>query len=328
MSFVAILIALLLEQVRPLTRTNPIHLFLRGWARWVARNFDAGRPQHGWLAWAVAVVGPSAVTALVYWLLAETIGWPIAAVWNIFVLYITLGFRQFSHHFTEIRSALEAGDGERAGQLFANWQQFEIGDTPKAEVVRAVIEYSVIAAHRHVFGVLACFSVFAALGLGPAGAVLYRLSEFVSRYWRYKNRPDWQPLSGALQDVAARAWHAADWLPARITAVGFAVVGSFEEAVQSWRTQEQVGPGDNDGVILAATAGAVNLRIGHCAAELRSVVRRSFMDSVTGDGFPGDGLPGQEPEVGHLRIIVGLVWRTVVMWMILLALLTLARLLG
>ena len=50
--------------------------------------------------------------------------------------------------------------------------------------MRHVIEYSVLAAHRHVFGVLAWFSVLAALGLGPAGAVLYRLSEFVSRYWR------------------------------------------------------------------------------------------------------------------------------------------------
>jgi adenosylcobinamide-phosphate synthase len=36
----------------------------------------------------------------------------------------------------------------------------------------------------------------------------------------------------------------------------------------------------------------------------------------------------QEPELAHLRSIVGLVWRSVVLWMVLLALLTLARLLG
>ena len=41
-----------------------------------------------------------------------------------------------------------------------------------------------------------------------------------------------------------------------------------------------------------------------------------------------DSTPGREPEVGHLRSVVGLVWRSVVVWMLLLALLTLARLLG
>ncbi len=41
-----------------------------------------------------------------------------------------------------------------------------------------------------------------------------------------------------------------------------------------------------------------------------------------------ESTPGREAEVGHLRSVVGLVWRAVVLWMVLLALLTLARLLG
>ena len=41
-----------------------------------------------------------------------------------------------------------------------------------------------------------------------------------------------------------------------------------------------------------------------------------------------ESTPGREAEVAHLRSIVGLVWRSVVLWMVLLALLTLARLLG
>ena len=40
------------------------------------------------------------------------------------------------------------------------------------------------------------------------------------------------------------------------------------------------------------------------------------------------GFAGREAEIGHLRSIVGLVWRSVVLWMVLLALLTLANLLG
>ena len=328
MSFIAIFVALLLEQARPLARINPIHSILRSWVRWTGRNFDAGRTRHGWLTWGIAVLTPAVSVTAIYWLLVQTIGWAAAVLWNIVVLYITVGFRQFSHHFTEIRDALEAGDEERARELLASWQQVEASGLPKSEIVRQVVEYSVVAAHRHVFGVLAWFSVFSALGLGPAGAVFYRLGEFVPRYWQHKNEALLQPVSAASRDVATGAWRVIDWLPARITALAFAVVGSFEEAIESWRNYEQQEPRDNDGVILAATAGAINLRLGSVP------IHAGYAEPATPMGDPADtsgrsGIsPGAEPEVGHLRTVVGLVWRTVVMWMILLALLTLARLLG
>jgi len=38
--------------------------------------------------------------------------------------------------------------------------------------------------------------------------------------------------------------------------------------------------------------------------------------------------PGMPPVLGHLRSVVGLVWRSVVLWMLLLALLSLANLIG
>jgi adenosylcobinamide-phosphate synthase len=214
--------------------------------------------------------------------------------------------------------------------LLAQWQQVDVGDLPRSEIVRHVIEYSVLAAHRHVFGVLAWFSVLAAFGLGPAGAILYRMSEFVSRYWRDRNDVQAQPASAALQSVAARAWSAIDWLPARITALAFAVVGSFEEAIDCWRNHAQRFPNDNDGVILAATSGAVNVRLGGEALKSAFVPNASqgFRSSGAETIDDSESTPGREAEVGHLRSIVGLVWRSVVLWMVLLALLTLARLLG
>jgi adenosylcobinamide-phosphate synthase len=331
MSFFAILFALLIEQVRPLARHNAIHAGLRAWARWVSRNFDAGKAHHGWVAWTLAVVLPALAALAVHWALGSFVGWPAAVLWNIAVLYVTLGFRQFSHHFTNIRDALDTGDEPLARELLAQWQQVDAGELPRSEIVRHVIEYSVLAAHRHVFGVLAWYSVLAAFGLGPAGAVLYRMTEFVARYWKHRDRTQTQPASEALETAAARAWQSIDWLPARITALAFAVVGSFEEAIDCWRNYAQRFPNDNDGVILAATSGAVNVRLGGEALKsaafvanapqgLRSAGAETMDDS--------ESTPGREAEIGHLRSIVGLVWRSVVLWMVLLALLTLARLLG
>lgn len=327
MSFFAIMFALLLEQVRPVTRDNPIHGMLHAWVRASSRNFDAGKPQHGWVAWGLAVVLPSLAALGLHWLLVWAIGWPIAVLWNVAVLYLTLGFRQFSHHFTEIRDALESGDEPLARELLAQWQQVDASELPRSEIVRHVIEYSVLAAHRHVFGVLAWYSVLAALGLGPTGAVFYRLSEFVSRYWQHKARDRHQPASVSLQKAAARAWTAIDWLPARATALGFAVVGSFEDAIDSWRHYAQRFPNDNDGVVLAATSGALNVRLGGEALKT--------MEALTYDhaaplelGTDTESTPGRDPELAHLRSVVGLVWRAVVLWMGMLALLTLANLLG
>ena len=330
MSFFAILFSLLIEQVRPLARHNPIHAGLRVWARSVSRNFDTGKQQHAVVAWTLAVVLPALVALGVHWALTLLAGWPFAVLWSVAVLYMTLGFRQFSHHFTAIRDALDGGDEVQARQLLAQWQQVDASELPRSEIVRHVIEYSVLAAHRHVFGVLAWFSVLAAFGLGPAGPVLYRMSEFVARYWRHRAQVQSQPASPALQTTAARAWAAIDWLPARITALAFAVVGSFEDAIDCWRNYAQRFPNDNDGVILAATSGAVNVRLG--GEALKSANPPGGPQAFRTSGVEGmvdtESTPGREAEVAHLRSIVGLVWRSVVLWMVLLALLTLARLLG
>ena len=306
MSFISILLALLLEQARPLAPMNAVHGSVRNWVRWVLRNLDTGKPHHAWLAWWLAVAVPAMLVCALHWLLVWSLGWIAAVVWSVAILYSTLGFRQFSHHFTEIRDALHAGDEDTARKRLAEWMHIDATMLPRSEIVRHVIEYSVLSAHRHVFGVFAWYSLLAALGLGPAGAVLYRLSEFMARYANRDVHPSGTPVSDALQRNANVAWNVMDWVPARITALGFAFVGSFEEAVDSWRQHEAQYKGDNDGVILAATSGAISVKLGPKERE-------------TG---------GQIPQPVHLRAVVGLVWRTVVMWMVFLALLSLARLLG
>ena len=355
MSFFAVLFALIIEQARPLARGNWVHAGFRAWSRWASRNLDAGQSHHGWIAWGVVVLLPSLVTLLIHWLLWR-VNALLAFAWSVAILYVTLGFRQFSHYFTDIRDALDDGDEDAARELLAQWRQVDASDLPRSEIVRHVIEYSVLAAHRHVFGVLGWFSVLAALGLGPAGAVLYRMSEFVARYWLYKSKSPTavgEGASPALQHAASQAWGVIDFVPARVTSLGFAVVGSFEDAIDAWRSYTQsAGSGSefgfgsaagmqlatgerNDGIILAATSGAVNVRLGGQmlkAAPFVPNVSQGFqaggLDAEAAQGADTASTAGRAPEAAHLRSIVGLVWRSVVLWMVLLALLTLARLLG
>jgi cobalamin biosynthesis protein CobD/CbiB len=80
----------------------------------------------------------------------------LAVAFDVAVLYLTLGFRQFSHYFTDIRDALDRGDETRPA---ACWPS----GAPRRQraaahrVLRHVIEHALLAAHRHVFGVFFWF---------------------------------------------------------------------------------------------------------------------------------------------------------------------------
>jgi adenosylcobinamide-phosphate synthase len=84
----------------------------------------------------------------------------------VLVLYLTLGFRQFSHYFTDIRDALDRGDENEARRLLAEWRHLDASELPRTELLRHVIEHSLLAAHRHVFGVFFWFVLLSAWAWG------------------------------------------------------------------------------------------------------------------------------------------------------------------
>jgi adenosylcobinamide-phosphate synthase len=329
MSFFAVLFALLLEQARPLPRSNVVHDSLTSWMRWTARNFDAGRDSHAWVVWCVSILVPTLVVGLAFVALNRVSGL-LGLALDVAVLYVTLGFRQFSHYFTDIRDALERADEDEARRLLAQWRHLDASDLPRTELLRHVIEHSLLAAHRHMFGVFFWFVVVSSFGLGPAGAVLYRMAEFASRYWTYKGNTAGVALNVRLMELSQRLFNALDHVPARLTAAGFAVVGNFEEAVSCWRRDAVLWKYPNEGVILAAAAGAVGVQLGGGSAPGLTPDRSKTFASGSPPGYAdADGSTGgAQPVLGHLRSIVGLVWRSVVLWMLLLALLSLANLVG
>ncbi|MBL8303625.1 MAG: CobD/CbiB family protein, partial [Ideonella sp.] len=284
---------------------------------------------HAWVVWIITVVVPAVIAGGVFLLLARA-NVMLGFAWNVVVLYLTLGFRQFSHYFTDIRDALDRGDEAQARRLLTEWRHLDASELPRTELLRHVIEHSLLAAHRHVFGVFFWFVLLSALGLGPAGAVFYRMAEFAGRYWGYRNRTVGEPSNERLMAVSQQLFGAIDHVPARLTAFGFAVVGNFEEAVNGWRRDAGLWKHPNEGIILAAAAGAVGVQLGGNAAPGVTPDRsKTFDRGVLGDEAQSAGsTPGLPPVQGHLRSIVGLVWRSMVLWMLLLALLSLANLTG
>ena len=329
MSFFAVLFALLIEQLKPLPRENLVHDGLTGWMRWIGRNFDAGRDHHAWVVWSIACLLPASLAWAAHYGLAQ-LNVLAALGWNVVVLYVTLGFRQFSHYFTDIREALDRGDESEARRLLSQWRHLDASELPRTELLRHVIEHSLLAAHRHVFGVFFWFVLLSSFGFGPAGAVLYRMAELAGRYWAFKSRTIDAPVNDRLLHLSQRLFNKLDFVPARMTAFGFAVVGNFEEAVTCWRRDAGLWKFPNEGIILSAAAGAVGIQLGGRAAPEATPDRsQTFEAGVAPEAVIAAGsTPGMPLIVSHLRSVVGLVWRSMVLWMLLLALLSLANLVG
>ena len=301
MSVIAIIAALVIEQWRPLGERKSLQGTLAAWATWLEQSFNGGERKHGITAWLVAVL-PPALLALAIHLLLYTVHPVLALLFNIAVLYLTLGFRQFSHYFTDIQLAIKSGDIDRARTLLDQWRGASGVVRTREEVIRLSIEEALIASHRHVFGVLLWYLILP----GPTGAIIYRLAAYFA--WRWKEL-------GGFGDFANRVFHVLDWPAVRLTAAAFAVVGDFEDAVYCWRTQARGWLDPNSGIVLAAGAGAMGVRLGMPVQEVDGMQPRPEL---------GVGDPAEGP---FLDSTVGLLWRALVVWVFALLILTVVRLL-
>ena len=301
MSVLAIIAALVVEQWRPLGDRKSVAAALAAWAAWLERAFNGGERRHGVVAWLVAVL-PAVAAAIFLHILFFKMSALLALAFNIAVLYLTLGFRQFSHYFTDIRIAIKSGDVDRARARLDAWRGASGVVHTREEVIRLAIEEALVASHRHVFGVLLWYLLLP----GPSGAILYRLAAYLA--WRWKDL-------GAFGRFAQAAFHVLEWPAVRLTAAAFAVVGDFEDAVYCWRTQARAWPDPDAGIVLAAGAGAMGVRLGMLLQEVDGLQVRPEL---------GVGEPAEGP---FLDSTVGLLWRAVVLWVFALAVISVARLL-
>lgn len=306
MKFLALLAALLLEQAWPLRAENRVHDAFGHYAQLLESQFNGGERRHGAIAWMLAALPPVAVVVIAYYLLYGLS--PLAAwAWSVAVLYLTMGFRRFSHYFSEIRQALRAGELGPARERLGKWRGVSASELNAGEIARVTIEQGLIASHRHVFGTLFWFVV-----LGPAGAVLYHCATALAEKWGWRTDPEFVEFGR----FASLAHYWLDWVPARLTAATFAIVGNFEDAVYCWREQSHRWNAGAYGYILASGAGALGVQLGGPLHQHGTLEYR-----------PELGL-GEEADRDDLDVAVRLIWRSLVLWMFLILILTLAHALG
>jgi cobalamin biosynthesis protein CobD/CbiB len=223
-------------------------------------------------------------------------------VWilDVAVLYGSLGFLATTSNVGAIEKSLREGDLAGAANRLALWQGEPLEAPDPGTVARLAAEHALREAHHGTFALLFWFLVLP----GPLGLVLYPLALRAAQSWEHLVEADERDFGW----FAARAFFVIDWIPQRLTAFTFALVGDFEDALYCWRTQAAQWVRPEEGIVLASGAGALKVRLGEPIPAAGGFVSR-----------PGIGV-GELAGEDALVSLEGLLWRALILWMIVYAL--------
>ncbi len=307
MSLFSVIFALIIEQLRPLGADDWLVGAMRRMAHRAVDLYDDGGAANGRVAWLLIVAGATLATLLAYALL-----WALhplfAFLFNAGVLYLVLGFREQGRRMSDIHLALSTGKIDEARALIGHWRGAAHEDASASEVSRLAMEQALVRSHRKVFGVIFWFVLLP----GPSGAVMYFLADFLAEEWGCRHTGE----TGHFGEFARRAFEVIDWLPVRLTAIAFSIIGNFEDAIYCWRAQSMLWPDKASGILIASGAGALGVRLGLPIHESGSVVDRPEMGV------------GGKADVGHMPATVKFVGRVLVLYLLCLTLLGIAGWVG
>jgi len=302
MNFLALIAALALTYYRPHRQLDLLQEIYHPYAHWLERNFNDGKKLHGAIAWILGALIPTILIGAIYYILLK-VNFLLGLLFGI-VLYLVIRFSQFERRAEQIVAALRDHNIDLARDEFRGWEGVDADSYTHAQLSRVSIETALKRSHYGLFGPIIWFAI-----LGPAGAVLYRLT--------YLLKVEWHPEDdNPFNHLAEQIFEIVDWLPARVTAICFAIVGDFEDAIYCWRTQASTWPNKALGIILASGGGALGVKLGDPLPYKGVIFFR-----------PELGL-GDDADADCLQSAIGLVWRVLFLMVGLLLLLNFAHWLG
>ncbi len=303
MSFFSLVAALLLEHFRPLPQRVQLNAIIARYGNFLERHFNAGRYRYGLLAWSLAVLPALFGVALAFALL-DRASPVLGFAFNVLVLYLTLTLGPLVSNAGQIAQALREGRLDAARTKVGQADGIPVDNLSANAVARLAIERLFCQVHRQVFGVMFWFVL-----LGAGGALAYRVAQILQQKWGALDHAEY----GRFGQFADDAFGVIDWLPLRLAAVSFAVVGDFEDAIRCWQEQAVNWVQRAQGIILASGAGALGVRLGE-PIEVNGELRYRAPLGL-----------GDEADADYIDSAVSLVWRAVALWLGVLLLLTLAR---
>jgi len=267
-------------------RYHPLVGFGRAAAALEAR-LNRRRRLHGLLALAVLVLPPVLLAALLAWLPE------VGVLFEALLLYLAIAATSLAQHGRAVAAALAGGDLALARQRVGWMVSRDTAVLDQEGVARAACESVLENGNDAVFGALFWFVL-----LGAPGAVLYRLVNTLDAMWGYRSE-----RYASFGWAAARLDDVLNWIPARLTALSYALLGDVRRALRCWRRQGWRTASPNAGVVMAAGAGALGLQLGGPAVYHGVVEERPLLGE------------GTAPAASDILRAVHLVQRSLRLWL-------------
>ncbi len=286
------ILAVILDRMVPDRRGIKPFAWYRDWAESIEERFNGGKRLHGVGAVLVATAPIAAGVFVVHYVLGE-VGWILKFAFDVFVLYLCLDVYRLSSDAVRVSQAIESGNRREAEEHLRALTGKGAPEPTESAIARSTVEAVLRQGNSLVISPIFWFLVF-----GPVGAVVQRLSAILDMLWghRYERFAQFGWAAARFDDLLG-------WIPARITALSYALMGNFEDALHAWRARMGVWSDINSGPLLASGYGALHMQ--------------SYEMSVSDSEF--DERPPEPvvivPDASHIRRVVALVWRVLLLWL-------------
>lgn len=286
---IAVLVALTLGHLAPELGRLRNFGWLSAWLGWLASRPQLGRIWRSEAGLLVSLLPVLLLVLLVQTMLGGALLGLAAFLFAVAVLFYCWGPRDLDLDVESIRQAPDQAARRAAAQSLSPHPGRVDIPLQGSALIHAVFSASM----RRWFGVLFWF-----LLLGPLGAVLYRLTQLLA-----EAQPADGPLSTAQAVAAQRLLAILDWPVAHLMTLSLALVADFDAVRRAWQQWHEERASwfvlDNGFLLAAARASVASTREEHEEEEI-------------------DGVP---PELGEA---MRRVWRILIVWLTVLALLVLA----
>jgi len=236
MHLIALLIGLVVERLA----TQQFHLRR---LRWVDGIIDAGFKQADRLAnWPAPIPVVLIAVLLILPVFAVTLslgdyllGFPYLIL-GVVVLFFSLGPQDIGEEVDEYCRAIEEGDEDRIRETAKTITESEVPDDT-LERIHKVEEAVCVQANNRLFAVIFWFVL-----LGPLGAWTYRVADLIRRRAVFATAREEETggTTERMRDAAIMLHGWLAWVPARLTAIGYAAAGNFDSALGAWRAPTEL----------------------------------------------------------------------------------------
>lgn len=236
-------------------------------ANFIEKKFNVGahRIAIGCFAWCALVV-PLVLTGYILQraLAQHTL---LSIVVSTLVLYLAIGQQSLCEHARAVATSLRADDLPQARHALALMVSRDTQDLNHEEVSKAAVESVLENGSDAVVASLFWFVV-----AGVPGVLLHRAANTLDAMWGYRN-----VRFNEFGRVAARVDDVLNFIPARITACVYALLGATAHALRCWHTQARAWNSPNAGPVMAAGAGALQLQLGGVACYRGEIEQRPIL---------------------------------------------------